>query len=52
MQPLSMISSSYSTSGATSSWTLRAESMNRPSDSFMMLALWNTVTLRRPRCLA
>jgi len=48
MAQLSMINSSWVSSGYSRA-KLRATSRNSPEVLFMMLALWTTVTLRRPR---
>ena len=48
MHMLSTIRSSNSTRPAYPAATVRQLSRNRPSDSFMMFALWTAVTFSRP----
>ena len=52
MQPASMMFSSYSMFGYSCWWMRRAHCRNSPSVTFMMLALWKTVILRRWRRVA
>ena len=48
MQPASMMTSSYSIDGYSLA-TFLASSRNKPSESFMMFALWKALTFLRPR---
>jgi hypothetical protein len=49
---LSTMRSSNSMRPSYSAATVRQLSRNRPSESFMMFALWTAVTLRRPLATA